>query len=152
MALNDLDFELSGTQYHIVKLNPFAGFKLLEKIRREASGVLRNHDIAALLGKDMRDTDDLVVIGSELITALLEFDPPFIEEIMNALFEHVTFANDAAVTPQKLRGGEELAFREPTDPYEVLARCLIVNFGSSFASRVQRFLQDLSVSLPSSLS
>ena len=66
MALNDLDFELSGTQYHIVKLNPFAGFKLLEKIRREASGVLRNHDIAALLGKDMRDTDDLVVIGSEL--------------------------------------------------------------------------------------
>ena len=52
---------------------------------------------------------------------------------MNALFEHVTFANDAAVTPQKLRGGEELAFREPTDPYEVLARCLIVNFGHSLS-------------------
>lgn len=154
MAIEDAEFELNGTNYRINKLPAMAGWRLLEKIRREAGRIINTDDIGRVLNADpsTHDVDDLILAGTSLISLLLRLDPEFVERtLMSKLFESVVFTNQHAQTPQKLAGAEDMAFQKPTDPYEVLARSIAVNFTDSFVPLVRSLLGGLSDSLPSNM-
>jgi len=154
MAIDDQEFELNGTSYRINKMRALAGWHLLEKIRREAGRVVQVDDITAVLNADpgSKSVDELLLAGTSIISLLLRLEPEFVEkQLMGTMFKNVLFTNQHAETPQTLLGAEDMAFAKPTDPYEVLARCVAVNFTDSFVPLVRNLLGGLSDSLPSSL-
>ena len=129
-SLTDTEFEIDGTRFFVAKLPAMAAFFLLEQIRHE-------------LGKSQALT---IPEGAEeqTITALLKMvlslDPAFVRLVRLKLFEKVSFSNARVTTPQPLAGAEDTAFDglEPVAVYEVLLRCLAVNFLGSLRGLVSK--------------
>ena len=122
-GLTEPEVEMMGTRFFIAKLPAMAAFDLMELIRHE-------------LGKSQSVTlpegaPDVLVSG--LIRMVMSLDPAFVSGVRRKLFEHVSFSNQRVPTPQQLAGAEDMAFDglEPVAVYEVLVRCLAVNFTPS---------------------
>ena len=128
MSLTDAEFELSGARYTIRPLGAMAGWRLLEQIRFQVGGVLNASDISTVLSVDAEDT---AAVTSMIAQVVLKLEPEFVQATMATLFRNVRFQNNQAISGQTLQGSEDMAFADAGDPYEVLVRCLAVNFGGS---------------------
>ncbi len=129
--LTETEFEIDGTRFFIAKLPAMAAYDLMELIRHE-------------LGKSQalvmpEGGEDATVSG--LLRVVLSLDPSFVKMVRRKLFERVSFANARATKPQQLAGAEDMAFDglEPVAVYEVLVRCLAVNFTPSLRALGSRF-------------
>ena len=128
--LNVTEFEIGGARFVISKLPAMPAFALLEEIRREVGR--RSSALAP---------DDAGGAGTAgLLQLVLDLEPQFVDRVRRKLFENVVFANETARTPQPLAGAEDIAFEglEPLAVYEVLLRCLAVNFSASLRGVVSR--------------
>ena len=138
VSLNELgeqltatEFEIGGTRFFVAKLPAMAAFDLMELIRHELG---KSADLALPEGA-----------ASEMIGALLKLvlslDPAFVRLVRKTLFEKVSFSNQRVPTPQQLAGAEEMALDglEPVAVYEILLRCLAVNFTASLRVLGSRF-------------
>ena len=128
--LSVTEFEIGGTRFVISKLPAMPAFALLEEIRREVGR--RSSALAP---------DDAEGAGTAgLLQLVLDLEPQFVDRVRRKLFENVVFANETARTPQPLVGAEDTAFQElePVAVYEVLLRCLTVNFSPSVRALVSK--------------
>lgn len=127
----DRQFTVTGddggkTHFTITKLMPFEGFRVLDKIR-EAVG-----EQAAKLPADASVQNIIVAIAMSIPSEKLE-------AIMRPLFTSVTFTSATVKTPAPVADHntiDEMAFNglEPITIYNLLLRCLAVNFFSSFTA------------------
>ena len=127
----DPELVIDGTRFVVGKLPAMAAFDLMEQIRRELgklSGVVAQGE-----------TGDAVV--GNVLQLVLSLEPSFVAQVRRKLFEKVSFSNQHAPAPQQLAGAEDMAFDglEPVAVYEVLLRCLQVNFTASLRALVSRF-------------
>lgn len=139
--LTDTEFEIGGTRFFISKLPAMAGFDLLEVIR---------HEIGKSTSLRVPDRTTENAVGS-LLQMVLSLDPSFVAYVRKILFEKVAFSNRLVVDPLPLSGSEDMAFAglEPVAIYEVLARCLAVNFTESWEYAVSKFQSVSLGSIPS---
>lgn len=136
MPLSDRDFELNGTHYIVRPLGAMAGWRLLEQIRHQVGGVVGQAELTAALNFTEENAGEATALVGQV---LLRLEPAFVDATMQTLFRNVTFRNDQAVNGQPLAGSEDMAFSAPDDPYQLLVRCLAVNFGGSAQRVVSRF-------------
>ena len=124
----DRTFSLDGsegtTHFTIHKLLAMEGFRVLDKIR-EAVGERLSH------------VDSDASVPTMIAAVALSIPTAKVEEIMRPLFAQVTYTNTHAKTPLKVSDGniiDDAAFAglEPIAIYNLLIRCLAVNFFSSF--------------------
>ena len=128
--LTATEFEIGRTRFFIAKLPAIGAFDLLELLRHEVG----------------KSADLVVPEGSEnervatLLKLMLSLDPAFVRQVRQKLFEKVSFSNDRVPNPQKLAGAEDMAFdgSEAVAVYEVLLRCLAVNFTASLRALASR--------------
>ena len=120
------DVTISGTNgstaFRIGKMPALAGWDVLEEIRVESGGQLNVEHEGG--------------VRTAFAAVLAGFSRPFVARLRTTLFEHVSFTNELATNPQVLAGAEDMAFNhieaEPGHVYELLLRCLAVNFTPSF--------------------
>ena len=130
-SLTETEVEIAGTRFFIAKLPAMAAFDMMEIVRHELgrsqAGALQNGEPDAMF--------------PGLINMVMSLDPTFVSQVRRKLFERVSFANTRASTPQQLAGAEDMAFDglEPVAVYEVLVRCLAVNFTPSLHALGSRF-------------
>ena len=148
--LNERQFEVDGTFFTVNPLPAMAGFSLLEDVRRNLGDSLDVSGMRETLSIDTdtaKDTYTTAAAGdastqvkasgaAAMARTLMRLDPVFVERVRSTLFEHVTFKNETAVTPQMLHGAEDMAFQSPFAVYEVLVRCLAVNFTTRIPASV----------------
>ena len=129
--LTTTEFEIGGTRFFIAKLPAMAAFDLLELIRHQVGK-------SAALAVPEGSEDESV---GALLKMVLSLDPAFVARVRQRLFEKVSFSNERVSTPLKLAGAEDMAFDglEPVAVYEVLLRCLAVNFTASLRAGVSKF-------------
>ena len=129
---NKPDFEIRGTKFHVSRLAPMDGYRLLDSLR---ASIGASYGGLTSIATATNASD--MVIGS-----FLSLPPAVIEDAANRMWAHVTFTNASALDPLPLRGNEQMAFEQmqPTDIYEVILRCFAVNFIESLEelfSRIQ---------------
>ena len=119
------EVEIGETRFRFSKLPAMRGYALLEKIR---TAIGRHAGVQSSAG-----------MGA-IVRAVLSLPPEFVEEVRIELFGEVKFSNRMAQTAQTLAGAEDTAFAdlEPVAVYEVLVRCLAVNFTESFRQIASR--------------
>ena len=111
-------------RFYVKKLMPLQGMALFEKIRPgigAALGAVRKSG-----GVDESAMIDIVcLVPSETVAVA-----------MDRLFRHVTYSRSDVPEPVSLHGDIDSAFAglEPIAIYEVLARCLCINFIGSFSA------------------
>jgi len=128
-GLKNPEFTMEGVKFQIKKLSPIKGFNLFEKIRYEIS---RNADSAEA------EPDSPLLFYK----AILTLNPDVIEGIREDLFRNVSFRGNGVETGwMDLDGSEDMAFQEmePLHVYELLIRCLAVNFSGSFHALISKF-------------
>ena len=148
----DPELVIDGTRFVVGKLPAMAAFDLMEQIRRELGKVSAQllpegtDETRRELGKVSaqllpKGTDETGTAGRGLIQAALSLEPAFVALVRRKLFEKVSFSNQHAPALQQLAGAEDMAFDglEPVAVYEVLLRCLAVNFTASLRALVSRF-------------
>ena len=118
------------TAFRIGKMPALAGWDVLEDIRVESGGTL--------------DMDHAGGVRTAFATMLAGFSKPFVARLRTTMFQHVTFTNSVARDAQVLAGAEDMAFNhieaEPGHVYELLLRCLAVNFTPSFLAASEKIL------------
>ena len=129
--LTATEFEIGRTRFFIATLPAIGAFDLLELIRHEVG---KSADLAVPEGSE----DEKV---AALLKLALSLDPAFVKRVRTTLFEKVSFSNDRVPTPQKVAGAEDMAFdgSDAVAVYEVLLRCLAVNFTASLRAVVSKF-------------
>ena len=108
------------TEKVIFTIKPIAGWtavKILEQIRRNFGFQLSNIDVRPGL--------EVLALLQPLLTA----DISFVEKLMEDMFASVKFSGNGA-TNFPLKGKEDIAFARigPFAVYELLIRCLVINF------------------------
>ena len=133
MALTDKEFTVGGTKYRVQKLNAWAAVKFIRNTRAELGETVDVAMLDTILNAETtRQADERASeVAATLVNVLFKLSEEFERNLMARMFETVRFTNAAAVSPQKLAGAEDQAFTDPFDAYEVLARCLAVNFSGS---------------------
>ena len=140
-ALTKTEFEIGRTRFFIAKLPAIAAFDLLELIRHEVG---KSADLVVPEGSENKRV-------ATLLPLMLSLDPAFVKRVRTTLFEKVSYSNDRVPTPQKLAGAEDMAFdgSEAVAVYEVLLRCLAVNFTASLRAVGSKFVDASLTSSPS---
>lgn len=128
---------LGRTRFRIEKMLPMQGFEVLEMVR-------------SAVGDRFRTLSAETGTAGALISVILGIDPPALRSIMDRLFRSVHFTNANVKTPMVVFGNEGMAFEscQPIDVYELLARCLTVNFRESFSDLFPELAAVLSDSSP----
>lgn len=148
MPLDDKEFKISGTTYRVQKLSGWAAVKFIRETRAELGETINVDMLKTIMNSettveaDARASDIIAAFAEALFKVSAEFE----RKLMARMFETVRFTNEGAVSPQKLAGAEDMAFSDPLDAYEVLLRCLAVNFTGSLrriASRLDIEIQGL---------
>ena len=140
MAGETTTFEIEGTTFTVEQLPAMAGFRLLERIRYQLGKSIGEGN-ASLPELEDGNKVDGIAAGVYLLDLLLLLPPAFVEDVSSVLFDKVTFSNEAAMTPIKLAGAEDVAFSSPVAVYEVLGRCLYANFSNITQSTVSRWME-----------
>lgn len=117
----ELEFTKGETAFKINKLLAMDAFDVVEIIR---TALAESKTIAGEFDND----------GVALIKAILGINSDRLKEVKRKLFDHVTFTNTMYETPETLSKNEAAAFvgLDAVAIYEILGRCLIVNFMSTF--------------------
>ena len=128
-AFAERDFEIGNTHFRVHKLLPMRGFQVLEMIRSALGGKL-----ASVLS----DTDSGV--ATVIVGAALSLPPEAVERISAALYERVEFARPGSDYMALTPATQPMAFEdiEPVQIYELLIRCLAVNFTASWDAILSR--------------
>ena len=126
-SFDERELTIGETHFTINKLLPMDGFRVMEKIR-------------VAVGKSIRSVETGDTPATAIVSVLLSLPEETIAQIKTILFGAVTFTNRNAQTPRGLARDEAMAFvgLEPIHVYEVLARCLAVNFTQSFVEITSR--------------
>ena len=134
-ALDSQQVVIDGTKFTISKLGAMDGYRLMMDIRKALGEVVEPRDLARNISPStsLDDPDAAVSILAAIAPIILKLDTQFIFDAQDRMWERVTFVNAQAKTPQRLAGAEDMAFAEsgPDAPFEMLVRCLAVNFGGS---------------------
>jgi len=120
------DFTLGDTTFKIDKLCGLDGWKLFDKIRAEL-GV----NVDRL---DFKDGDAMTAIV-ELTRLILSTSSEFINETRSDFYPGVRFRRAGDSQFQQITVHNEMSAYEKFDPidfYELLTRCFMINFFSSF--------------------
>ena len=128
-GLKDSEFSMCGVKFQVKKLSPIAGFHMFEKIRYEISSNAESSEA---------EPDSPLLFYK----AVLTLEPRVIEEIRVELFKSVSFRGNGVESGwMELDGSEEMALQgmEALHIYELLIRCLSVNFSGSFHALIQKF-------------
>ena len=147
-------FEIGQVRFNVQKLPAMAAWALMEQIRRELGRT--SAEVVALGNTAASNDDEEEATGltwGTVIQMVLSLEPVFVDGVRKKLFERVEFQrDDTARTPQKLAAAEDMAFEdvEPLAVYEVLLRCLVVNFSPSLRALGSRFGVLGRTSIPSS--
>lgn len=132
-ALSDTSFTIGETTFSVYKLLPHDAFTLLDMIRvstmRNAVGVLPN---IAIGGQNAREVFEQGFMAFLLM--LLSMPSDDLLRVRDVLWRNVEFTNHMAQSPMSLESNHEMAFDrlEGIHYYEVLVRCLVVNFTESW--------------------
>ena len=129
--LTQEDFVIDSVEFHIEPLNPFVGYKMLEEIRNEVGRV------TGMQSQPLNVTMNGAALPGDFIQILLNMPKDYVESLRARLAETVYYRYPGGgIERNKLAGNEEAAFSalKPIAVYEVLVRCLAVNFTSSFIS------------------
>ena len=129
-----VDGDNGKTHFRITKLMPFDGFRVLDSIR-------------AAIGERLATVNADASVMTIIISVAASIPPNKMEEVMRPLFASVTYTNAHAKTPAPVCDGnaiDQTAFAglEPITVYNLLLRCLAVNFFSSFAG-IKSLLDDI---------
>ena len=118
--------KMGETTFHIGKMLPMEGFDTLERIRRALG---ESADLSRVGGGSIAE------IGATAVKAILALPPAEVAHIRDDLFAHVKIACPQSSGLLDLLGNEGMAFDElePVAIYELLARCVAVNFSASFS-------------------
>ena len=138
--LTDNEVQFGETHFDIRKLPVMEGWHTLEYIRRRVGDKLLDIDLGdSDLGAGTYDAKAV----TSVFGAILSMEETDIDKVRTALFKHVKFRNESAKDWQVLEGAEDMAFQalEPGNVYEVLVRCLVVNFFGSFQALARGFLK-----------
>lgn len=127
------DTEFSITQngvtvkFQVEKLMPLQGLALFEKIRPGIGAAL------ARINKEGMGEGTLIDI-------VCLFPPETVGIIMDRLFQTVLYSRESVPDATRLSGDVDSAFfgLEPIAIYEVMARCLIINFIGSVSALLSR--------------
>ena len=127
-SYGERELTIGGTTFVIGKLLPMDAFRVLEKIR-----VAIGHSVKTINTEGMEPATSIVAL-------LFSLPEDTVEDVRKRLFAGVKFRNQNAVTPRPVYPDEAMAFRdlEPVAVYEVLVRCLAVNFTGSFREIISR--------------
>ena len=128
--LTQEDFKIGDVEFHIDPLNPFIGYKMLEEIRNEIGKV------TGAQTQPLNITLSGAGLPGDFIQILLNMPASYVDSLRARLFQEVYYRYPGAMERTQLGGHEEEAFSAllPVAVYEVLVRCLAVNFTSSAIS------------------
>ena len=123
--LQQQQFSIGATHFEISKLLPQEAYTLLERMRVALAPGLGSHDWSV--------SDTAMGVIQALILVVANIPPSQLESIRDEMFSQVHFTNETAKQSLPLAGNIGLAFEnlEPVHIYEVLLRCLAVNFTGS---------------------
>lgn len=125
--------KIGDTTFHIGKLNAMKGFRLLESLREQLGIVMSNMEVDELKGQKGKDDKFL----KEILKTILKLPAVYVDEkLIPVLFDNIQFSQGDQIKGLKLHGAEDMAFTDPLQVYEILARALCVNFYSSFAGKL----------------
>lgn len=128
---SDLEFNIvqndTTVKFYIEKLTPLKALALFERIRPGIGAAM-----AHLRKGDMNE--------SSYIDMVCLLPPETVALAMDRLFKTVRFTRSNIPDPVTLQGDIDSAFDglEPIAIYEVLVRCLVVNFIGSFSALLSR--------------
>ena len=126
--MNEQKFTIGEVEFSITKLSAMDGWRLLEDIRHQ-------------IGKsDLGDSVEADIL-KQISKTITGMDPAFVDDVRERLFKKVEFkTKDVKAGWLPLSGGEDMAFEklEPSAIYELLMRCLVVNFTASFSDILSR--------------
>ena len=128
-----------AVKFNIKKLPALDAFDLLERMRHAYfTGDINASHIPG-------SKDKAVAAFSAVIQGVLSLAPDVVADIRDTVFASVTFSGNGvqASMPIPLLDNESLAFAnlEPTEIYELIVRCLVVNFKKSFSGMVSDLAQ-----------
>ena len=134
-------------KFYIQKLPALAAFNLMERMRHA-------YFTGDLNGSHLPNTPDKVAATLLVILqGVMSLPPEVIADVRETLFEGVMFSGNGvkSTTPICLADNEHLAFAnmEPSVIYELIVRCLVVNFKESFSgvvSDLSQLLADVDLS------
>ena len=121
--------KIGDTTFKINKLMVMDSLDVLEEIREG-------------MGQRLLELEHMS-LQEAIARAVIGAPRDLVARIRDRLFEEVTFKNQSAKTHVTLAGSEEMAFENlsAVDVYEVLVRCLAVNFFDSFQELISRLNQ-----------
>ena len=134
------EYKVGSITFYIKKLSAFDQNAVFEEIRYHLATETDLFD--SFFGNDENiSVEEAQKQGTKMFTAILKLDPKFIRFLCDMLFKGVTFTTDemAGLQPLPLTTqNEETAFRNIsfTTRYELLVRCLKLNFSDSLESIV----------------
>ena len=111
-----------GTVFTIQQLLAMEGFRVWEPLRVEL------FERASRMPLTVSGNSMIALVG-----VLLSVSESTLDRVRSKLFEQVLFTNQNAQTPMVLAGNENMAFNglETVHVYEVLVKCLVINFTPS---------------------
>ena len=129
------DITLGGTQFHIKKLQPMDGFRVLEIIRPGVKDALRDA-LGGTLSGEGEEVETVLRGAAVIVNVIFGVHPEVVEDVRRELWDRVTFKTPNMAEPAALLGREDEAFErcEPVEFYELLGRSLAVNFTASFSA------------------
>ena len=142
-GLQSEQFTVGDTVFNIGKLSALKQFEVFEEIRfhlaheTDALSFMSEATDLAMAGTDVND----MASGFNIMDVVMKLKPDFVTYVANELFKTVTFRN-ANMSQAKLMTPEmeDMAFQNINFVYryELIARCLAVNFSDSFQLIVSR--------------
>ena len=135
MALTDREFTIRDVRFTVNKLLTPDAFKVLEQLRFAVGDRLKALPADSTF--------------SAYVGLVLSIEPGMVEKLMAMLFKTVSFKTPDQPQALGLLTKEAMAFKdlEPIHYYEVIARCLAVNFFGSLAEIQSRIPMGLISSL-----
>ena len=125
-------FQIGTTHFDVRKLLVDDAFWLLEEVREGMGVSFGNIDL-----------DDQIDLRVHIVKAVLGAPRELVRSVRDQLFANVLFRNQHNKTPVPLLGSEDSAFDglSAFDIYEVLVRCLAVNFFDSLSEKISSLNQ-----------
>ena len=119
-SLSEPQFQIGDTRFSVKKMPAMEAWAVLEKIRAQTGAAM---DLSTPEGG----------IEHTFLRIIVSLRVDFVNSLRMELFRHVSYTN-ASTSLVPVAGNEDNAFDglEPIAVYEVLVRCLAVNFTGSF--------------------
>ena len=133
-VIQETEFEIEDVLFKVEKLPAMKALEVFERLRTELQEVFTSDSVMnILLGAETNDQVGNSLMVAQIVDVLLRIPPNVIGMLRQELFQSVRFhaPHHPGAGHVVLAGREDEAFTEPLDVYEVIARCLAVNFGNS---------------------